>query len=269
MKRIEFIAPVEAMRGNLSGNQTLVYPTADNKAFESPESQRNYARNYRPSFVGAKRASDGLKYFAVKTKSAVGMTAASKLAMAALGGAASMAAYFVKHNGTQVARKMYASFKNARANELITQKSVRAWLTALFYEGLKKKAALINVPIFDINGEVGETLHVDNPWQFGDIQGDVLATIPDDVRIRFWGVLSTDGIYFQVEGVGKGIAIDKMHFSDFAAPKYIGMNVLNLNVTGAYVKSGNSYLLDEDGEYIAPAESIYATTYTLTEVAPA
>lgn len=269
MKRIEFIAPVEAMRGNLSGKQELMYPTADNKAYESPESQRNYARNYRPSFVGAKRASDGLKYFAVKTKSAVGMTAASKLAMAALGGAASMAAYFTKKNSSQTARKMFESFKNARANELITQKSVRAWLTALFCEGLKKKAALINVPIIDVNGEVQETLHVDNPWQVGDLQGDVLANIPDDVRVRFWGVLSTDGIYFQVEGAGKGIAIDQMPFSDFAAPKYIGMNVLNLNVTGEWVKSGNSYLLDEDGAYIAPAEKINATTYALTEVAPA
>lgn len=39
MKRIEFIAPVEAMRGNLSGKQDLLYVENDNKAYEGPVGQ--------------------------------------------------------------------------------------------------------------------------------------------------------------------------------------------------------------------------------------
>lgn len=88
MKRIEFIAPVEAMRGNLSGKQTLLYPTNDNKAFDAPQGVRSYAKNYRPSFIGAKRASDGLKYFGVRTKSAVKNTIDALKNMAALAVAA-------------------------------------------------------------------------------------------------------------------------------------------------------------------------------------
>ena len=86
MKRIEFIAPVEAMRGNLSGKQELEYPLNENPAFYAPTG-KHYATNYQPRFIGAKRASDNLKYFAIRTKSAVNMTTNSILAMAALGAA--------------------------------------------------------------------------------------------------------------------------------------------------------------------------------------
>ena len=84
-KRIEFIAPVDSMRGNLSGSQDLVYAANDNKAYESPANQVNYAKNYRPSYVGAKRASDGLKFFGVKTKTATHTTQAAMTAMALMG----------------------------------------------------------------------------------------------------------------------------------------------------------------------------------------
>ena len=84
-KRIEFIAPVDSMRGNLSGSQDLVYAANDNKAYESPANQVNYAKNYRTSYVGAKRASDGLKFFGVKTKTATHTTQAAMTAMALMG----------------------------------------------------------------------------------------------------------------------------------------------------------------------------------------
>ena len=57
MKRIEFISPVEAMRGNLSRTkQTLLYAENDNPAWDAPVDKRSYARNYQPIFVGAKVA---------------------------------------------------------------------------------------------------------------------------------------------------------------------------------------------------------------------
>lgn len=84
-KRIEFIAPVDSMRGNLSGSQDLVYAANDNKAYESPANRVNYAKNYRTSYVGAKRASDGLKFFGVKTKTATHTTQAAMTAMALMG----------------------------------------------------------------------------------------------------------------------------------------------------------------------------------------
>ena len=84
MKRIEFIAPVEALRGNMSGKQTLVYAQNDNPAFDAPAG-RQYARNYKPRYIGHRRAKDGAVYFSVKRRSATKVDAASKITMAALG----------------------------------------------------------------------------------------------------------------------------------------------------------------------------------------
>lgn len=84
MKRIEFIAPVEALRGNMSGKQTLVYALNNNPAYDAPEGLQ-YARNYKPRYIGFRRAKDGAVYFGVKRKSATKVDAASKITMAALG----------------------------------------------------------------------------------------------------------------------------------------------------------------------------------------
>lgn len=84
MKRIEFIAPVEALRGNMSGSQTLVYAENDNPAYEAPDG-RQYARNYKPRYIGFRRAKDGAVYFGVKRKSATKVDRAAKITMAALG----------------------------------------------------------------------------------------------------------------------------------------------------------------------------------------
>lgn len=84
MKRIEFIAPVEALRGNMSGSQKLVYAENDNPAYDAPEG-RQYARNYKPRYIGFRRAKDGAVYFGLKRKSATMIDAASKITMAAMG----------------------------------------------------------------------------------------------------------------------------------------------------------------------------------------
>ena len=84
MRRIEFLAPVEAMRGNLSGSQKLTYPTQDNSAWEAPSDKRSYATNYNTRYIGSKRSSDGLKFFSVRTKSAVTMSPAMRMGMALL-----------------------------------------------------------------------------------------------------------------------------------------------------------------------------------------
>lgn len=84
MKRIEFIAPVEALRGNMSGSQTLVYAENDNPAYEAPDG-RQYARNYKPRYIGFRRAKDGAVYFGVKRKSATIVDAVSRITMASMG----------------------------------------------------------------------------------------------------------------------------------------------------------------------------------------
>lgn len=84
-KRIEFLAPVEAMRGNLSGSQKLTYPTKDNGAYEAPSNKQSYATNYATRYIGAKRSKDGLKFFSVRQRSSVTMTPKVRKNMALLG----------------------------------------------------------------------------------------------------------------------------------------------------------------------------------------
>ena len=72
------------MRGNLSGSQKLTYPTQNNSAWEAPSDKRSYATNYNTRYIGSKRSSDGLKFFSVRTKSAVTMSPAMREGMALL-----------------------------------------------------------------------------------------------------------------------------------------------------------------------------------------
>ena len=185
MKRIEFIAPVEAMRGNLSGKQDLVYPTNDNKAYESPVGSVNYARNYAPRFIGAKIAKSGLKYFAVRTKSATHLTAAAKHAMALLGGAGAIYAAIVK-DATKKAAVM-AVYEKAR--ELGETKSFRAYVMEEIRWQLEAHALVINF------ARAGVVATVDNPW--GKFSGTLDITISDEVRIKFWTELVLNGVAFK------------------------------------------------------------------------
>lgn len=134
MKRIEFIAPVEAMRGNLSrGKQTLLYAENNNPAWDAPVDKRSYARNYQPVFVGAKRSSDGHKYFSVKTKTATLITAAAKLNMALLAASSEMAN--VIKRDMQLLTGLQALFVANHPNGW----SFKRWLMYYVREGLKTK----------------------------------------------------------------------------------------------------------------------------------
>ena len=99
MKRIEFIAPVEAIRGNMSGKQTLLYAENNNPAFDAPEGVQ-YARNYTPRYIGHRRAKDGQVYFSVKRKAATKINTTSKITMAALGTIQDLKKAFKTNNTT-------------------------------------------------------------------------------------------------------------------------------------------------------------------------
>lgn len=186
MKRIEFIAPVEAMRGNLSGAQSLEYPANDNKAYESPVGSKNYARNYSSRFVGAKRASDGLKYFSVKTKTCVNMTPATKKAMAVLGGAA--ACYnAIKLAGGQKWQQILYNYEQAFKSEY---KSIRQYAMSVLMAALSSKSATIT-----FGGPTVATFK--NPW---NSTGEADIQISNRILVKFWGELAANPIEFTIDG---------------------------------------------------------------------
>lgn len=249
MKRIEFIAPVEAMRGNLSGNQDLLYPSDNNKAYESPVGSVNYARNYSPRFIGAKIAKSGLKYFAVRTKSATHLTAAAKHAMALLGGAGAIYAAIVK-DATKKAAVM-AVWEKGR--ELGDTKSFRAYVMEQIRWQLELHAQQINF----VRGSV--TASVDNPW--GKFSGTLDITISDEVRVKFWTELVNGGFVFTIDGM-KGIAYTGSEWGDVLD---LNFNVLGLTMSGTpeCVRLGSAAVLD-NGAKITTAGVLVKADYAYT-----
>lgn len=226
MKRIEFIAPVEAIRGNLSGKQELVYAENDNPAYDAPIG-RQYARNYRPSFIGAKRASDGLKYFSVKTKSATGLTLSSKKAMAVLGGAGALIAAILRDPSRKTALQLQLEY-NIQHGLVAAGTSLRKWMSEKVQSALRVKAAII-----DFKAGAGTTeVKVNNPWVKG---GDGTSIgVGDIVLTKFWDMLADQPIEYKLSGFSqKGVA----HEGDSFANAYLfgDYNVLGLRQADAVV----------------------------------
>ena len=263
MKKIEFIAPVESMRGSFSPKQKLLYAENNNPAFDAPVG-RQYARNYQPTFIGAKRSATGLKYFACKTKSATLVTPASKLRMALNGGFGAIFAAILE------AETMRARLEYSWKNYFKSTKTFRAWCYAYLNDMLTRKAKNIQMG----RDAQGELIYVGNPWN-ASTTTTYIPAISSEVLVKFWLELAAiDGgaapIYFTVDGL-KGIGFVNQTFT--AMMDVERMNVLLLSggatenlriggVDGPYVKLGTNYVEIEDA-IVADGK------YISTEVAPA
>lgn len=247
MKAIEFIAPVESMRGNLSGKQDLVYAENDNKAYEAPANQRNYARNYSPRFIGAKRSSDGRKYFAVKTKTATTITAASKHAMAVLGGVGAISAAILRRETYKAACKSQMDVENEQG---YGWKSLRQFLDAKIRPILTAKGA--DIVIAPIGGIFR------NPWVDGGT--GIVLTIPTTTLVRFWSELANQPVFFTVNGL-KGVAHANEYFESVIAGNHNVLSLVKKSADGAdFVALGEQFLcFDEGGTKYSPIMTEYCT----------
>lgn len=267
MKRIEFIAPVEAMRGNLSGAQKLEYPTDNLGAYEGPMGSVNYARNYQPRFVGAKIAKSGKKYFAVRLRTANHLTAKSKKAMALLGGAGSIYAALISITAAKA--EMDAVF--AKAQEFGETRTFRQFWMDQVRQMLVAKAATKHVVIS------GAEITIKNPWVGSDaaVYGEI--RLSQAILVKFWSELASNPISFKVEGVGTGVAHNGDTFEGVITSGYNNLGLTSAEVGGvSYVKIGEEWLQsgpDYPGavlNYITEAASIATsgTKYVVTNVAP-
>lgn len=266
MKRIEFVAPVESMRGNLSGNQVLEYAENNNPAFDAPTGVQ-YARNYQPRFIGAKRSATGKKYFQIKTKSATRINAGSKLKMALLGGTGAVrAAILTDATKRATVEAVYAA---AKAQGKTSAKTVEKYAYDVIYEALLSKSIMIQ---FFATGV--PTLTIQNPWVYTNQQGGVPITIKNYILVKFWPQLATNPIEFSVDGL-KGVTHDGFDWSDLENARY---NVLGVVISDNHVTINNMYVKvldpgDVESRYAVADDPIddktSGTIYTLTEYAPA
>lgn len=258
MKRIEFIAPVESMRGNLSGAQKLEYPTDNLGAYEGPIASVNYARNYSPRFIGAKIAKSGKKYFSVRLRSANHLTAKSKKAMALLGGTGAVYAAILKEPALLTGiQAQYAAL-----TEIGMQKSFRKYVTDVIRNGLIEKRDL-----FTFAGPAS-LVQVDNPWV--KTASSLNIQISQAILVKFWSELASNPIELVVEGVGTGVAHAGDSIASLQATPY---NVLGIVVdSNSHALINGQYLtIESEGEwdYVDAGDIIENNTiYRLTSVAP-
>lgn len=179
MKRIEFIAPIESMRGNLSETQkNIVYPTHDNRAYDGPVGERNTARNYQPIVIGAKRK-DGKTYFAIKTKTTNHLTPIAKNAMAAMGGASSIFAAALKNSA--ILAKMSAILKAYADHGYIY--TYRQLFLPWIRDAVASKSAVIDLSSANVS------ITINNPFVSGG-SAEYSVTIPNEVLTKFASELS-------------------------------------------------------------------------------
>lgn len=258
MKRIEFIAPVEAMRGNLSGAQKLEYPTDNQGAYEGPVGSVNYARNYGARFIGAKIAKSGKKYFSVRTKTANHLTAKAKHQMALLGGTGAMVGAILRNKSAALYTSLYAMY--LKIQELGDTRSFRKYLSDHIMAGLAAKSATIVVtgPLSPIS--------IDNPWN--TMQTTPNVQVSQAILVKFWTELAVNGIVFTVNGM-KGVAVNGDSFGDLISDQPYNILGLTLQEVGGtnYAKLGDLWLKDDAG-YAEEGNVVESIEYGLTDVSP-
>lgn len=258
MKRIEFIAPVSAMRGNLSGAQNLKYPTQDNKAYEGPLGYTNYARNYTPRFVGAKVAQTGNKYFVTRTKSANHLTNASKHAMALMGGVGAMVASIFRDKTATIYQNLYAQW--VALQERGDVRTFRKYLSDGIREMLANKKAYQAFP-----GPAGAFV-VQNPW-ISSVTANV--AVSSVVLVKFWTELALNGFVFKV-GDLNAVAHNGDKFQDIINNP--NANILGIEEVGAGPEFGlqvdDLWIRKADGTWPVKEDSVEKIQYLLSTVGP-
>lgn len=264
-KRIEFLAPVEAMRGNLSGSQELEYAENNNPAYDAPVGRLNYARNYQTRYIGAKRSSSGLKYFSVKTKNAVNLSSRAKMVMALLGGTGAVRAAIKKAGIADIT----AIYLKAKEIGMTKAKNVDQYIYDIVYTSLEAKGPFFT---FAAPGAVPSSVRFRNPWVYTNQQGGVALTIKNSILVKFWSMLAINPVVFYVEGM-RGVGHTGDSFQTIIDSAYnvlslIPVPVSNPNKVAMGTQQNPMFLLSGDNYIEVGVVPTNADEYTLTEVLP-
>lgn len=266
MKRIEFIAPVESMRGNLGSKQTLVYAPNNNRAYDSYDDQLNPALNYEPRLIGAKSKRN---YFCVKTKSSVRLTNNAKTAMSLLGALGAMYGGLVRDKMSNVyinAKGVYDDYVAAGYSG-----TFRKFLSGPIMDALRNKDMLI------VLDSANHHVEITNPWvavKKTDPAWNV--AVPYDIYAKFFNKLGNGGVIY--------IDNDPMCFISSASAWYNYTNgasstyyriiidsgmLLSMTPQGQ-VKNGGRYVIDEvTGVYQNAMDTLSnGQRFITTDVAP-
>lgn len=100
-KKIDYIMPVNWIRGSISGAQDITYDGV--RAYELTTTDKVSADYYRPTLVAKYMGARDKRYYQVRTKSSVHLSAAYRKNLAVMGGAGAIYAAMV-NNGSNAQR---------------------------------------------------------------------------------------------------------------------------------------------------------------------
>lgn len=155
MKRIEYYMPVECMRGNLSGRQSIEYDAQGAKGYDVPVGTIATAVNYSPRIIAKRFGRDGLKFFQVRTKTSVHKTLRMQRNLAVMGGAGAMFGALLNQKQSSIYTDCVNAWKHHGKNQ-----TFRQFVFSTFYDGLANDRGVIYVG----DDTTQYYAEVENPW---------------------------------------------------------------------------------------------------------
>lgn len=235
-KIVSTIAPIEQLRGNLSGRQNLKYNDNNNSAFEAPVGKQ-YAVHYRKSYIGCMRQSDGLTYFLVKTKNCVNVTAEFKKRMAVSGGAFAIVASIFRQKDTIYTKLSsilsWAKLLGDVENTITLRQYISEPLMNMLRAGNQSAIFSVTPP-----GAPSITATIMNPWYSMEDAQSGGAEISTKIIQKFWKQLAQSALEYKVDGASeKLLGVAGATFGEVADSN---VNTLDLTVDDGFMKS-NKY----------------------------
>lgn len=255
-RKIKFIEPVESISGDLGQRQTLAYADNNNAAYDAPKDKVSTARNYRPTYIAMQSRRTGKNYFALRRKSSVYVNNVARKSWALMGAANSIAVKALMNlNYAPPLQQMYRNYAT-----LGGRRGLRQWLA----EKIKALLALEEPQLVIVEGTM--TVNIGNN-PYGD--ANTAAEISSDILIKFWNELGERNVYAYVNDT-KFCTWGGFSFQAIIETPRLNYLEFTLETSGStkYVKLGNQYVCDEDGERIASTYTFHGGDYFVLRTNP-
>lgn len=167
-KKIVYCAPVDYMSGSLAARPELQYNEEGAKAYDVPEGEKAAAVNYTPTIIACVRHRSRTRYFAIRTRSTVNMTANYRKSLAVMGGAGALYSAIMRDKSSDI----YAACVAACPAKI----TLRKFIVSELSDGLRIKSANIHIGAANIV----------NPWISSSepnihISADIVAKFRDQL----------------------------------------------------------------------------------------
>lgn len=146
-KHICYIAPVDWLVGNISGNQQIGYGEDKTAGYAIPDGEEESAANYKPRMIAKRIWKSNRRYFQIRTRTTVNMTAGVRNTMALMGGAGALYSSLVRDKSTAIYKACSAACPKST--------TLRAFMIPLLRAGLAAKNQTI---------AIADGVRIVNPW---------------------------------------------------------------------------------------------------------